>query len=88
MTDVVCRRTDARFASEKQVPRCAQNDRQKSKDNCNCISRFPEGMTERKATIRTREEADPYGMTARKTTANTTTKTTAKTTAVKRQRQQ
>jgi hypothetical protein len=32
-------------------------------------SRFPRGMTERKARATTREEADPCGMTARKATA-------------------
>jgi hypothetical protein len=37
--------TGARYASEKRVLRCAQNDNQKGK----CRSRFPSGMTERKA---------------------------------------
>jgi hypothetical protein len=55
-------RTGARFASEKQVLRCAQNDSQKSngkdKSNGNSNSnskgrsRFPSGMTTRKAKAR------------------------------------
>jgi hypothetical protein len=48
-------RTGARYAREKQVPRCARDDSQKSKRKRKNNSRFPAGMTERKAKATTKQ---------------------------------
>jgi len=47
------------FEAEKQIPR--GNDRKKSNGKGDYNSRFPEGMTARKATARATEEADSRG---------------------------